>query len=78
MKTLEFKFWKYFIPIFGLFYLLLYGYITVIKKKYEDSLHEKIDNLHPFQYIGFILYSTIHIYSIAFLLVLILSLIGII
>lgn len=78
MKTLEFKLWKYFTPIFGIFYLLWYGWIIVIKKKYKDGMNEKMGDKHPIFYPMFILYATVHIYGLAFLVAWILSLTGVI
>ena len=78
MKTLEFKLWKWFIPLFGLFYLMWYGWITVIKKKYKDGMNEKINDLHPLAYLGFMFYTFVHVYAPAFLIAWIMTLIGII
>jgi hypothetical protein len=77
MKTLEFKVWKWFIPVFGLFYIMWYGWITIIKKKYESDI-DKLHLIHPLAFYGFIFYGYVHIYGTAFLGALVLSLTGVI
>ena len=77
MKTLDFKFWKYFIPIFGMGYLIWYGIMTVFKG-YGENLNRKGHNLNPFAYLGFILYASVHVYGTALLIAWILSLTGVI
>jgi hypothetical protein len=76
-KRLDFKFWKYFIPGFGLFYLLWCGYL-VGWKNYEDDVNEKANNLNVFQYIAFIFYSSIHLFTISFSVAWLLSIFGLI
>jgi hypothetical protein len=78
MKKLKFKLWLWFVPIVGIIYLIWYGYVVVIQKKHKDGMNDlNIDRI-GFYHILFVLYATVHIYSIAFLIAWILSLIGVI
>ena len=79
---MKFKLWKWFIPIFGLFYLIWFGWVTTIGKRtvnYEDNVDYtfgKINNVVVAVLAQ--LYVIIHIYSFAILLAWILSLFKII
>ena len=73
--TKEFKIWKWFIPAFGLFYLLWYGVITI--KKYDSDINKVYDKSLGF-IIFFYLYMLVHIYGMAFFVAWMLSLLGII
>ena len=79
---MKFKLWKWLIPIFGLFYLLWFGWVTTIGKKevkYEDNVDYtfgKINNV----VVAIIaqLYVIVHVYSFAIFIAWILSLMKVI
>ena len=79
-KILEFKLWKWFIPIFGLFYLIWFGWVTIIGKRVGgrsvDIAFGDIDNA----VIAVLaqLYVVVHVYSFAIFLSWILSIFGVI
>ena len=78
MKTLNFKFWKYFIPIYGFGYLLWYGHVTTRKKnRYKGDLDKVYDHSILF-YLLFICYSTVHVIGFGLLCGWIASLTGLI
>lgn len=76
-KTFKFKVWKWFIPIFGLFYFIWYAYQVKINKKY-DEINDAIINYNTWQTGLFVFYASVHSYSIAFFVAWILSIFNII
>lgn len=74
---MKFKLWKWFIPIFGLFYLVWFGWVTAIRKRpvhYVDNVDYvfgKINNVVLAVLAQ--LYVIIHVYSLGILLAWLLS-----
>lgn len=79
---MKFNLKKWFIPIFGLFYLIWFGWVTTIGKrevKYEDNVDYAFGKINNVVLAVFAqLYAIIHVYGFAILLAWFLSLIKII
>jgi hypothetical protein len=80
MKAMKFKLWKWLIPIFGLFYLIWFGWMTTIGKrevKYDGNIHHMFGRINNVV-VAIIaqLYIIVHVYSFAILLAWLLSVFG--
>lgn len=72
MKELNFKFSLYFLPAFGLIYVIWYGFKTVFGKS-VDNMYKKLNKRSELFYLLFILYMYVHIVTISLIIFLIIK-----